>query len=342
MTTREENNESEPTSNGTHGNMKLAARLSGGLTGLDLTKTKRCHESTDSPDCACTNGIEAKQYHPPTLEADEPTYKKENGLNSSEINSLRAFPDIDCKCSSCPCICIHLDSPTSTCTSGKETGTQNGIHNGFESLIKPNLPEINGTHDPETEHCHEVNIQSHSRTNSSSVLDASNASYFSIPDDRLASPGSESMVTASEGGSSRSCSSLSCPSSGSSASSLVFGLSPDRDSVEVNHGLPTLCSVNDDLLLQNLAAKLDLDEAPASAIDIKMPKKESKENTLSNEEIVLHDTSTGTLIATVDGEETEVVTHQSDAALFMASSHGNHFASEDDLNDCCCSISADR
>ncbi|XP_018011328.1 uncharacterized protein LOC108668597 isoform X2 [Hyalella azteca] len=90
------------------------------------------------------------------------------------------------------------------------------------------------------------------------VADVSSASFFSCPDDRLASPGSDSMVTACDGTSSRSCSSLSCPSSGSSASSLICALSPDRDSVAPTCSSPSANSFVEDQLLESLANQMSL------------------------------------------------------------------------------------
>lgn len=99
----------------------------------------------------------------------------------------------------------------------------NGLLNG-SSLI--------GDHDLLEDNCvsHNDNacLENLGSRNVSLGADISSASFFSIPDERLASPGSESMVTASDG-SSRSCSSLSRPSSGSSAASLVCALSPNRE-----------------------------------------------------------------------------------------------------------------
>ena len=110
--------------------------------------------------------------------------------------------------------------------------------NGFvKGLISTEIPDLNdsethvsnGTHFEADGQCDNIPCRS-----APDGLDASSASYFSVAEEHIASPGSESMVTASEGVSSRSQSSLSCPSSGSSSSSIVSTshMSPERDCVD--------------------------------------------------------------------------------------------------------------
>lgn len=190
-----------------------------------------------------------------------PKMKRSNGVKTSESKSGEP-------CSGCQCHSRKRDSkghclPSDSCHASEKNGEVSvSCHNGTGNSDKENNDVKclqNGN-----QHSSSTPISSkHSRDfpstpvtdrpssscsgaaktpaadTSTLATDMSSASFFSIPDDGLASPGSESMVTACEGGSSRSCSSLSCPSSsGSSASSLVCALSPDRDSVVTNHDSP--------------------------------------------------------------------------------------------------------
>ncbi|KAF2352893.1 hypothetical protein FHG87_016352 [Trinorchestia longiramus] len=183
-----------------------------------------------------------------------------NGICSSEINS-------ESLCERC---CTDGNSIVHSCSSdsspdgnnSQEKTIENGepfLHNGSENLNHEENPVVmqNGSHHPPSPELHENPCLESLKT--SAAVDMSNASFFSVTEDRLASPGSESMVTAREGGSSRSCSSLSCPSSsGSSASSLVCALSPDRDSVVANRNSPTVASFSEDQLLESLTQQMNM------------------------------------------------------------------------------------
>ena len=262
MTTREESESENCRGNGNQECSELAARLAAVI--VNNEKACPCLHATS----CCKNGGGGCHRSPcKAIDTAAIKYNSDNGVHTSDNESEQH----NCCCNSTARgdnVDAHPDVPLN-----------NGLHhNGnlcsehtCDSPVGSNHHENNNGVVSEYLRSDDACYTSshHNQKNDvSCTTDLSSASFFTVADDTLASPGSESMVTASEGVSSRSCSSLSSKSSEcpSSSSSITCALSPDRDSVEVV-GSPTPCNNSsivppeEDSFLHNFFSNLNLNES---------------------------------------------------------------------------------
>lgn len=224
MTTREDNTEVQPRHNGSRESMELVARVATVLVSQGT--------SAQQPPTVCsgTNGAQSQNM------ASEHCCSKTKGLNCTS----RMVQNV--------CKCGENSNPESDQNSFQQNSDQaNGHLNGTLSPGHILNSDVNGIEDNPI-----LDVAEAVSRNASIINDISSASFFSLPDDRLTSPGSDSMVTASDGRSSRSCSSLSCPSSSSSAATSVCAQSPERELVlETDRECQILLSESDALLVDD-------------------------------------------------------------------------------------------